>query len=234
MLSIIEHVESAGTPIEALLLTRDTFFRRQVLASGSVIEVSNDLDQIYGQLLEMVVDDRMKVWTEDTARAKAALEKDRERIERFIIETLEVPVSGGLLGPKVQEVLSLKLVGIDGVATPKPFKRGDDVVEGISFSATVVLHEKVEISDWPAFTDPRIKVGSRPSEPEPESPMRTLASFGAFGQTRQDEIDVEKKVFVEAEAHIVKNEYLEFRYLSARLVEGLSPAMRGLLESSES
>ena len=232
MLSIVEHVESAGTPIEALLLTRDAFFRRQVLASGSVIEVSNDLDQIYEQLLDMIVDNRIKVWREDTARAKAALEKDGEQIERFVTETLEVPVGGGLLGPKVKEVVSLRLVGIEGVATPKPFKRGDDVVERISFTVNVVLREKVEFSDWPVFADPRIKVGARSAEPE--SPLRSLASFSNFGQTRQDEIDVEKKVFVEAEARIVKNEYVGFNYLSARLDQGLSPAMRGLLESTES
>jgi hypothetical protein len=86
--------------------------------------------------------------TEDVFRAREAIVRDRENLEKFLQANLSIPIGFGLFGlsPKVKFVYGLRLKEL-GYVSPSftlPSERPHDTVERIAIHATITAREQVE------------------------------------------------------------------------------------------
>jgi hypothetical protein len=223
VVSIIDHLSAAKEPIRAMLVTNDAFFdnKGQTTESGSILDVVvKDLPVVDKTLRSMVEREWLTAWLADTELATAALEKDKERIAQFLTENLSIP-AGGFFRPKIKAIRGLTLNTITDFVTSNqnPASRAEDVIEQVSFNVAITLHETVEIYPLPEARQLSFRVGEEVTE---------TPAAGLFPPPTAQDVDVEAEVSVQAEAHIVKGDYREFKYVSATLAQPKHPSVEAL------
>lgn len=214
LLSVADHVEATGEPILAFLVSDDNFFTGKGVTLSTRAEVKTfvkDLKGVDDALRQLYAEGIVREWTTDGQKLRTAIEHDTAGIVAFLTGNLAIPIGFSFFGlPSVKAVhgLTLKAVGEVSTSLAVPSERPSETIERISFRATVTAHETVESS--PVRPTPTaLRVGQEMPPPEPFQ----------FQPPQVADVDVDLKVVVEADAHIVAGEYVGLTYVSVKIAD---------------
>jgi PIN domain len=173
-LAAIDHLAVSGLKIGAFL-TRDGIFNTEVLErlarpKGVSLRLFEDAKAAFDYLVDDTVKEKLAQNEEDRKRASTAIKNEISDIERFIGENLEMPQYFG--GEEVLQVLSIKVVGVEGVRTPITKKEGEPSAISANVSIEIKMLAKPSIF---SFLPParNLKLGD-PLELENVSPFLSV------------------------------------------------------------
>ena len=187
LLSAADYLDAQGTQAEAILLSKDGFFKHTrfknsayLSAKGYAIHLMDDISVAQKEMTAGVVNTILDEWSAEREQAISVLNEDKPRIEQFVKDNLEVPISWA---PKVVEVRGLTLVAIVNVAIPISHERPTDGSVKSSFDVLVELDEMVEIRESPPASRSALRVGQTVENlPQPTG----LFDFLGSGEARRE------------------------------------------------
>lgn len=232
MLSVVDDLVSAKNHVGALVSRDDAFHDPKIIEfaadSGVKLQVFRSVKEAFDSLIKDAAEYVKTNWDATTKHVQDRLKSQLADIEKFIVETLDIPEWGLVRGARVLEVPRIEALDVRDVRVPNPFDvRGAERVR-LSFDVDVKFHVKAQRFEPPPTR--RLKVGPpKTLEELLESlgPVEFSASWqpSIFAQP-SDDSEAAGVVRVEASAD---PKYQTFAFESASLVvEGLGGLAIGL------
>ena len=230
-LSVVDDLMAAKGHVGALVARDDAFHDPRIVefaaGAGADLQVFRSVKDVFDSLIHDAVAYVKEQWNATTTRVQHTLASRLTEIEKFIVETLEIPEWNLVSGARVVAVPRIEALAVRDVRVPNPLDaRGLERVR-LSFDVQVKFHAKIERFDLPQAQ--RVKIGREKTFSELLEALGTATS-PAFAQSlfadQAEEIEVDRVVRVEASAD---PKFQTFTFESAALVvEGLGGMSVGL------